>query len=115
YLNRTPPGPPEGEYRLQLTREGWLQPWVRTRKTEDDERKRLSTMPPFQTLSRVGTIKPGAVVLAQVRDDAGNTTPALVAQQFGKGHVASLLIGDLWRWGIRRENPAESDLDRSWR
>jgi hypothetical protein len=38
-----------------------------------------------------------------------------VAQQFGKGHVAALLIGDLWRWGIRREDPAESDLDRSWR
>jgi hypothetical protein len=38
-----------------------------------------------------------------------------VAQQFGKGHVAALLIGDLWRWGLRRENPEESDLERSWR
>ena len=28
--------------------------------------------------------------------------PALVAQQFGKGHVGALLIGDLWRWGLRR-------------
>jgi hypothetical protein len=105
----------EGEYRLVLTREGWLQPWVRTRKTEDDERRRLASMPAFHTLSRVGSLKPGAVVLAEVRDPAGITVPALVAQQFGKGHVASLLIGDLWRWGLRRDNAGEEDLDRSWR
>ena len=98
-----------------LTREGWLQPWVRTRKTEDEERKRLAAMPGFQTLSRVGRIKPGAVMLAQVGDAAGNALPALVAQPFGKGHVAALLIGDLWRWGMRRDDPEESDLERSWR
>jgi hypothetical protein len=50
-----------------------------------------------------------------VTDPSGEAAPALVAQQFGKGHVAALLIGDLWRWGLRRENPLESDLDRSWR
>ena len=60
-----------------------------------------------------GNIKPGAVVLSEVRDAAGNTAPALVAQPFGKGHVAALLIGDLWRWGLRRADPAESDLDRA--
>ena len=98
-----------------LTREGWLQPWVRLRKTEDEERQRLAAMTPFHTLSRVGDIKPGAVVLAEVSDTAGATVPALVAQQFGKGHVGALLIGDLWRWGMHRDNPDESDLDRSWR
>jgi uncharacterized membrane protein len=102
-------------YRLVLTREGWLQPWVRVRKTEEEEQHRLAAMPGFHTLSRVENIKPGAAVLAQVRDAAGNAAPALVAQQFGKGHVAAVLIGDLWRWSIRREDPAESDLDRSWR
>jgi len=115
YLNRPPADPGEDEYRLVLTREGWLQPWVRTRTTEDEERQRLATMPSFHTLSRVGNIKPGAVVLSEVSDPAGNTAPALVAQQFGKGHVAALLIGDLWRSGLRREDPAETDLDRSWR
>ena len=29
--------------------------------------------------------------------------------------MAALLIGDLWRWEMRRENQAESDFDRSWR
>jgi hypothetical protein len=116
YLNR--PAAPQGEgvvYRLALTREGWLQPWVRTRKTEDEERERLAAMTPFHTLSRAGNIKPGAVVLAEVLDPSGETAPALIAQQFGKGHVAALMIGDLWRWGLRRLNPEESDLERSWR
>jgi len=117
YLNRPPAAPveEEEEYRLVLTREGWLQPWVRMRKTEDEEKQRLAAMSSFHTLSRAGNIKPGAVVLAEVSDPAGATVPALVAQSFGKGHVAALLIGDLWRWGLRREYPAESDLDRSWR
>jgi hypothetical protein len=116
YLNR--PTVPQSEgmvYRLALTREGWLQPWVRTRKTEDEERERLAAMTPFHTLSRAGNIKPGAVVLAEVLDPAGEKTPALIAQQFGKGHVGALMIGDLWRWGLHRLNPEESDLERSWR
>ena len=66
-------------------------------------------------LSQVGNIKPGASVLSEVRDPSGASHPALVAQSFGKGHVAALMIGDLWRWGLRRPDPAESDLDRSWR
>jgi uncharacterized membrane protein len=116
YLNRQAgPEASEGEFRLLLTREGWLQPWVRTRKTEDDERRRLAEMPPFRTLSPAGAIKPGAAVLAQVADAAGNPAPALVAQPFGNGRVAAMLIGDLWRWGMRRKDPKEDDLDRSWR
>jgi len=38
-----------------------------------------------------------------------------VAQTFGKGHVAALLIGDLWHWEMRREKQTEDDFDRSWR
>jgi hypothetical protein len=115
YLNQIASRSPEQKYRLFLTREGWLQPWVRTRKTEEEERSRLSAMTEFRTLSRVGNAKPGAVVLAQVRDPAGQNLPALVAQQFGKGHVAALLIGDLWKWTMHRQHVAEDDLDRSWR
>ena len=120
YLDRLGETPPNSladtaEYRLALTREGWLQPWVRTRKTEEDERSRLAAMPGFAAPNSVGGIKPGATVLAQVRDPADDLVPALVAQSFGKGHVAALLIGDLWRWGLRRANPIDDDLDRAWR
>jgi uncharacterized membrane protein len=107
--------PEDDEYQMVLTREGWLQPWIRLRKTEDEEQERLAAMSSFRTLSRAGGIKPGAVLLAEVRDRAGATAPALVAQRFGKGRVCALLIGDLWRWGMRRAEPIESDLERGWR
>ena len=29
--------------------------------------------------------------------------------------MAALLIGGLWHWGLRRADPQEDDLDRSWR
>jgi hypothetical protein len=115
YLNRASVAEDGGEYRLVLTREGWLQPWVRVRKTEDEENKRLAGMSTFQTISKSGDIKPGAVELSRVQDSKGAEAPALVAQSFGKGHVAALLIGDMWRWGMRRENQAEDDFDRAWR
>ncbi len=103
------------EFRLVLTREGWLQPWVRTRKTEEEETQRLDKMASFQALSRSGNAKPGASVLATVRDASERIYPALVAQPFGKGRTAALLIADLWRWNLRREDPAQDDFDRSWR
>ncbi|MGO9471405.1 MAG: glutamine amidotransferase [Isosphaeraceae bacterium] len=115
YLSRSPESRDDARYRVDLTREGMLQPWVRSRKTEDEERQRLTAMPEFHTMSRAGTVKPGAVVLADAVDRFGNKSPALVAHQFGRGHVAALLIGDLWRWGMRRADPAESDLERTWR
>lgn len=101
-------------YQLALTREGWLQPWVRTRETEEQERRRLAAVPAFKSISRVGTIKPGATILAELQGEDG-TYPGLVAQRFGKGRSAALLIGDYWRWNLHREKPEEDDFDRAWR
>ncbi len=110
------PGNPAGsEYRLTLTREGWLQPWVRTRKTEGEENARLNALSAFQTVNVTGPAKPGATVLAQVSDPSGNSLPALVAQPFGKGRSAALLIGDLWRSHLRRDDPKQDDFERAWR
>ncbi len=102
-------------YRLSLTREGWLEPWVRLRGAEDDERKRLARMPPFQTLNAVRGVKPGATVLAVSTADGERPMPALVEQRFGRGRCGALLIGDLWRWGLRRPPEPEQDLDKAWR
>ena len=107
--------PADHAYRLSLTREGWLQPWIRTRKTEPEERERLASMTAFHVLSQVGSIKPAATVLAQVVDEAGTEYPALVTQRFGRGRSGALLIGDLWRWGLGRADDKESDLEKSWR
>jgi uncharacterized membrane protein len=108
---------PEGDIKLKLmlTREGWLQPWVRMRANESDERKRLHDTPGFKTLNAVRGIKPGASVLARVTDGSANTWPALVTQKFGRGRSAALLVGDLWRWQIKRIENHPDDLYKSWR
>ena len=114
YLDQLPEIHASAGHRIALEREGWLQPWVRLRSTEPEERKRLESMPAFQTLNRVRGIKPGATVLAKVVDDDGWQAPALVEQRFGRGRSLALLVGDLWRWGLKRTDET-SDLEKSWR
>lgn len=101
-------------YHLNLTREGWLQPWARLRDNEREENTRLETMPPFEVLSTVRGTKPGASVIATVVDAGGTNYPALVAQRFGNGRSAALLIGDMWRWGFRNAD-LHRDMDKAWR
>ena len=104
-------------YRLQLTREGWLQPWARLRSTETEEQQRLVEMPNFSTLNRSSRVKPGATVIAEVVDLAGQKLPALAVQSFGRGRAAAMLIGDLWRWQLDRTDSqrAKDDLGKAWR
>ncbi len=98
---------------LSLTREGWLEPWVRLREEEASERQRLGAMPPFQTLNRVRGVKPGATVLARSADDGARQLPALVEQRFGHGRVGGaadrrpVAVGPAAAAGDRRR-PGES-------
>lgn len=89
---------PAGPVKLELTRHGWLQPWVRLRDDEEEERTRIAQMPAFVTLNPTESIRPGAVKMAEVVDSSGQKYPALVTQRFGRGRSGALLIGDLWRW-----------------
>jgi uncharacterized membrane protein len=102
-------------FRLRLTREGNLQPWVRLRNNEQDESKRLAGMPDFRAMNRVDSIKPGASVLTEAEIDGGVVRPALVVQTFGRGRVGALLLSDLWRWSMQRKDQKENDLDKTWR
>lgn len=102
------------QWKLTLTREGWLQPWTRLRATEADEQTRLNALAPFAVLNPVRAIKPGASVLATVSDSDNNQYPALVVQRFGAGRTAAVMIGDLWRWGFRNESE-QKDLAKAWR
>jgi uncharacterized membrane protein len=115
YLDRVAGDVQNPSYHLKLTREGWLQPWVRLRANEQDEQKRLSQMPSFHSLNLVEAIKPGASILAEVETPQGKSVPALVVQPFGRGRSAALLVGDLWRWDLRRPEGEESDLGKAWR
>jgi hypothetical protein len=115
YFDQEPTPPADHEYHLSLTKNGWLQPWVRMRNTEPDEQRRLASMSTFRSLSPVGRAKPAAAVLAEAVDEAGQAYPALVTQRYGDGRTAALLLGDLWRWGLKRPEPNENDLEKSWR
>lgn len=114
YLDYAREAKPVTNLRLNLTPHGWLEPWARLRDNEASERTRLTEMPALQVLNRVRDVKPGATVIAEVQDESGGKYPALVAQRFGNGRVGALLIGDLWRWGLRDEG-ARSDQDKAWR
>lgn len=112
-------GPTGGHFatnnvKLTLTREGLLQPWARLRSQESDERSRLDGMPGFQVLNRVRDFKPGATVVATVKDDQGTIYPAIITQRFGNGRTAAVTVGDIWRWGLR-DADLRKDMDKSWR
>jgi len=129
YLDRVSPSPAIENGRFDLTREGWLEPWTRVRSGREDDEKRLAEMPGFFSVNQTFSIKPGASVLATVspgrlvrqneeQEDrtlaSAPTVPAIAAQRFGEGRVASVMIGDLWRWGMLDED-ARKDLDKAWR
>jgi len=114
YVDRAVTAAPATDLKLTLTREGWLQPWTRLRATEAEEKSRLEAMPGFAVVNPISDIKPGASVLATVTDADGQTQPALVAQRFGRGRTAALMIGDMWRWGLH-DPDMQKDLEKSWR
>src|SRR6185436_2839917 len=116
YLDQPANEQPPGELRLNLTREGWLQPWARLRNNEADERRRLDDVPPFGVLNQVRGIKPGAIPVATLSDARTPTVtqPAIVVQRFGNGRTAAVLAGDLWHWGLKDE-ANHKDLDKAWR
>ncbi|MEM7785251.1 MAG: glutamine amidotransferase, partial [Planctomycetota bacterium] len=112
YLDPVKPGV-SSKYKLDLTREGWLEPWIRVKATEELEQARLTKMPQFKTLNVSKSIKPGATVLATVEDNQ-KEYPAVVVQAFGKGRVGAMMIGDLWRWHLKSGGDNE-DLMITWR
>ena len=115
YLDRDEGAPPTaGTVHLQLTREGFLQPWARLRDNESDERTRLDTMVAFDVVNRVRAVKPGASVIATGRDDKGTEVPLLAVQRFGRGRSAAFMAGDVWRWGFH-DAAAHADMDQAWR
>jgi uncharacterized membrane protein len=97
-----------------LTREGWLEPFLRVKENEVNERERLAEMPAFSVLNAIRGVKPGASVLAEATSGEGSR-PVFVTQRFGKGRTAGFLIGDMWRWAMHQQSANESPLFQSWR
>ncbi len=72
------------------------------RDNEKDEQQRLGEMPEFLVANRTRAVKPGARVVATIDANDSQHLPGLVAQQIGSGRSAALVVGDLWRWGMRK-------------
>ncbi len=108
----TPLGAP-GRGRFALTREGLLEPWARLRLSETEELERLTRMPVFNNVHRLGGVRPGAMEVGEI-EFADGTAPALATRRYGRGRTAVFAMTDLWRWGLR-DPESRSDLDKTWR
>lgn len=115
YLNGVSPRSGAPDFSLALTREGILEPWVRVRTTQEEEQRRLASMPGLRVLNEVGALKPGASELLSVVSSTGESRPGLVTQRFGKGRTAAFLVGDFWRWKLHPSSHDNDDFERTWR
>ncbi|MDQ8184045.1 hypothetical protein [Pelagicoccus sp. SDUM812002] len=106
--------PNEQLARWDLTRSGWVEPWVRIRPFETEERMRMQEMPGFRVFNTPSRIKPGAETLATIETLSTETYPALVTRRFGLGRVATVGVGDFWRWGMQTPS-TQADLAQFWR
>ena len=102
------------DFQFELTRDGWLQPWLRHHKNEQDEQKRLADMPDFKTINRVDSIKPGAMLAANAKSSPQTAVPAIASHRYGLGRVTAVMIGDLWRWRLKEDSP-DPQLNKAWR
>ncbi len=115
YLNQREDDAPVDDARLEITREGMLEPWVRLRPTENQENDRLDSMPEFEVVSKVGAPKPGATVLLNAKEETtGNEYPGLAVQRYGKGKTAAMMIGDFWRWQMH-DKAQSGEQGKAWR
>jgi hypothetical protein len=114
YVDKLASAKPVRDAQLQLSREGWLEPWTRLRPEQAADESRIAVMPSFFAVNQTASIKPGATVLASLVDKQERTMPALVTQKFGNGRVLAYTIGDVWRWGMK-DSDQQTDMQKHWR
>jgi len=115
YLDRASTSTVPGEYRWQWTKLGEFEQWTRLRSTREEHQKRTALMPQFKTFNKLQGIKPVAMLMATVTDSYEQTWPAMVVQEAGRGRSAAIMVGDLWRWHLRREDNEQEDMSQLWR
>jgi uncharacterized membrane protein len=103
------------KYRLKWTKLGEFEQWTRLRSTRSEHQKRTAVMPEFKTFNRLQGIKPIAMLMATVTDQNNKTWPALAVQEVGRGRSGAVMVGDLWRWHLRRQDTEQEDMSQLWR
>lgn len=86
----------ESRFRLQMTPAGQALRWLPGGRDSDDP---LPEMPSLATVSRPGTPKPLAVVLASA-DENGRSAPVITYQPVGNGRVVVVEGAGMWRWAF---------------
>lgn len=87
----------ESRFRLQMTPAGQALRWLPGSRDSDDP---LPAMPSLATVSRPGTPKPLAVVLASAETEGGQTAPVITYQPVGNGRVVVVEGAGMWRWAF---------------
>ncbi len=106
----------EGEeegFLFRPTGAGLESPILRLASSLDVSRALWEEMPRLMSINYAGAVKPGASVLAEMRD--GDTSePILVVQRYGRGRTAALMTASTWRWQMLLD-AEDQRHERFWR
>jgi uncharacterized membrane protein len=86
---------------VELTLAGRESLVTRLEENPDKNVERWKKLPYLLDFQDVGTLKPGAVSLAESIVN-GKRYPLLVAQNYGRGHVFVMATGGTWRWQMQQ-------------
>lgn len=98
---------------LSLTPSGRTSPWFATTKMNVDVDDAFSRLPGFDSMPVIEREKPATIVLARASlagaaNAGGESHPAIVRMNYGRGIVVALLGEGLWQWSLL--SPDRQDL-----
>lgn len=114
FYDDTKPALDQG-FKFQLTRAGLLNPLLNLAPDAGTNRALWGEMPPLTSINFLGTVKPGATVLAvKPKDQYGEEEPLFITQRYGRGRAAALATSSTWRWQMMLDS-RDTRHERFWR
>lgn len=102
-------------FRFIPTPAGYESPILKLSPDGRVNRRRWDSMPGLTSINYLGSVKPGAVVLAEKpEDEFGASEPLLAIQRYGKGRSAALATASTWRWQMQLD-AEDTRHERFWR
>ena len=101
-------------FRFRPSVEGLASPILKFSPDAATNRLRWADMPMLTSINFLGTVKPGARILAHKPIDRhGGQEPILIVQRYGKGRSAALATSSTWRWQMLLE-AEDARHERFW-